>query len=71
MEWETEFIIEDGKRDGFMGQRMVVLPIETFSDYIENPLVRRLYLTDVGFFPKAEKHYREREKYMSTTGNIC
>lgn len=62
MEWETEFTKADGKKDGFTGQRMVVLPIETFSGDIGNPLVRRLYLTDVGFFPKAENHYREREK---------
>ncbi len=40
---------------------MIVLPTESFSNYVEHPLVRRLYLTDVGFFPCAEHHYRERE----------
>lgn len=41
---------------------MVVLPTETFEPYIQHPLVRRLYLTDVGYFPKAAHHYRSREK---------
>ena len=34
---------------------------EAFRDYVEHPLVRRLYLTDVGFFPCAQDHYRERK----------
>lgn len=42
---------EERKRDGFKGERMVVLPTEAFQDYVEHPLVRRLFLTDVGFFP--------------------
>ncbi len=53
---------EDKKRDGFKGEKMVVLPTETFSDYVKHPLVKRLYLTDVGFFPKAAHHYRERRE---------
>ncbi len=40
---------------------MIVLPTESFQDYVEHPLVRRLYLTDVGFFPHAEHHFRERK----------
>ena len=36
---------------GWVGGRMIVLPTEAFSDYVRHPLVRRLYLTDVGFFP--------------------
>ena len=50
------------KRDGFRGERMIVLPTEAFSDYVRHPLVRRLYLTDVGFFPSAAHHYRERRE---------
>ena len=53
---------KDKKMDGFKGERMIVLPTETFSDYVEHPLVRRLFLTDVGFFPCATKHYRERKE---------
>lgn len=48
------------------GETYIVLPTEAFSDYIGHPLVRRLYLTDAGFFPHAA-HYRERsgiEEYI-------
>lgn len=51
-----------GKRDGFRGERMMVLPTEAFLEYARHPLVRRLYLTDVGFFPSAAHHYRERRE---------
>lgn len=54
-------IFDDKKRDGFKGERMIVLPTEAFCDYVEHPQVRRLFLTDVGFFPCAEHHYRERK----------
>ena len=50
---------------------MIVLPTESFLDYVEHPLVKRLYLTDVGFFPRAEHHFRERkdgiEEYIYTS----
>lgn len=53
---------EGWREDGFRGERMIVLPIEAFSEYVENPLVKRMYLTDVGFFPKANHHYMERKE---------
>jgi len=49
------------KKDGFKGERMIVLPTESFQEYAEHPQVKRLYLTDVGFFPHAAHHYRERK----------
>ena len=52
--------MEEWKKDGFQGERMVVLPTEAFSEYVTHPLVQRLYLTDVGFFPGAKHHFRER-----------
>ena len=52
------------KRDGFKGERMIVLPTEAFRDYVEHPLVRRLYLTDVGFFP-VRKTIIESERMAS------
>lgn len=51
--------LQDWKRDGFRGEKMIVLLTESFQDYVEHPLVRRLYLTDVGIFPRAEYHFRE------------
>lgn len=53
--------LQDWKRDGFRGEKMIVLPTESFQDYVEHPLVRRLYLTDVGIFPRAEYHFRKRK----------
>ena len=61
MEFENKFT-EGKKRDGFIGEQMIVLPTEVFLDYMENPLVKRLYLTDIGFFPKAANHLRVRKE---------
>ncbi len=50
-----------GKAEGFKGERMIVLPTEVFKDYVDHPLVRRLFLTDIGYFPSARHHFRERK----------
>ncbi|CUX37824.1 helix-turn-helix domain-containing protein [Clostridium sp. C105KSO13] len=55
----SEFL---GKSDGFKDERYIIIPTESFADYAGHPLVRILYPTDVGFFPKARAHYREREE---------
>lgn len=51
-----------GKADGFKDEKYIIIPTESFADYAEHPLVRRVYPTDVGFFPRARAHYREREE---------
>ncbi|MGC4018709.1 MAG: AraC family transcriptional regulator [Muricomes sp.] len=51
-----------GKSDGFKDERYIVIPTESFAEYMEHPLVKALYPTDVGFFPKAKTHYKEREE---------
>lgn len=51
-----------GKTDGFKDEKYVIIPTESFADYAEHPLVRTVYPTDVGFFPRAAAHYREREE---------
>ena len=50
------------KRDGFKNERMLILPIESFKAYMKHPMIRGLYLTDLGFFPNAKHHYRERQE---------
>ena len=50
------------KEDGFKDEKHVIIPTESFAEYIEHPLIRPMYLTDVGFFPKARSHYKEREE---------
>ena len=59
------------KPDGFAGETYIVLPTEAFSDYIGHPLVRRLYLTDAGFFPHAAHHYRERSEGIEEYIFLC
>lgn len=41
---------------------MIVLPTEAFQGYVNHPQIKRLYLTDVGYFPYAKNHYRERRE---------
>lgn len=48
-------------REGFLGQRMIVLPKRITSTIVQNPLINSLYITDVGFFPHAKHHYKERK----------
>ncbi|WP_026378422.1 AraC family transcriptional regulator [Agromyces italicus] len=46
--------------EGFFGQRLVVLPASTVADARRAPVTRRLLVTDVGVFPRAAGHERER-----------
>ncbi|HTN36966.1 MAG TPA: AraC family transcriptional regulator [Arachidicoccus sp.] len=49
------------KKDGFEGQRAIVLPRTILSNYCStNPMISRAYITDIGYYPKAKHHYRER-----------
>lgn len=50
------------KKDGFKDEKYIVIPTESFTPYVEHPLVRAMFLTDVGYFPHAEHHYRERKE---------
>ncbi len=54
-------ISPEKKMDGFKDEQYFIIPTESFENFAEHPLVKGLYLTDVGFFPKARNHYRERE----------
>lgn len=51
-------------RSGFVGQRMIVLPKNILATVKKNSLINQLYMTDIGFFPYAKFHFRER-KYGS------
>lgn len=48
------------KAEGFPGQRIVVLPRTVVNQALKHPLLRGLLPTDVGYFPKARGHLRER-----------
>ena len=49
------------KKEGFDGQRAIVLPRKILAKYCSaNPLIASAYITDIGYYPKAKYHYRER-----------
>ena len=47
-------------KSGFRGEKMVVLPRGLTKNYSNQELVGSLYLTDIGYFPHAQNHYRKR-----------
>lgn len=50
------------KKDGFEGQKAIVIPRKILDKYCqEDPLINDLFVTDIGYYPKAKHHYRERE----------
>lgn len=48
-------------KEGFLGQRMIVLPPHIKRKLTINPLIRNFYLTAIGHYPKAVNHYIERK----------
>lgn len=49
------------KKDGFQGQKAVVIPRKVLaSNCTNNAIIAGLYITDIGYYPKARFHYRER-----------
>lgn len=47
-------------RDGFPGQRLVVLPFYKIEEALQNPLTSDLVVHSMGYFPHAEHHYINR-----------
>ncbi|KOS05843.1 AraC family transcriptional regulator [Flavobacterium akiainvivens] len=48
-------------KQGFLGQRMIVLPKNITQGIKKNPLIAPLYFTDIGFFPHASHHEVRRK----------
>lgn len=48
------------KQEGFAGQVSIVLPESIRKELGKNPLTSSLYLTDIGYYPNAKRHYKER-----------
>lgn len=49
------------KKDGFKSQKLIVLPRDLLDSINENKLTQNAFVTDIGFFPNAQYHYRERD----------
>lgn len=47
-------------KEGFVGQQMIVLPPDIKKTVTKNPLIKGLYLTAIGYYPRASYHDRER-----------
>lgn len=51
------------RRDGFEGEQMLVIPDALLKNTTEkNTVLAQLYITHLGYFPKADGHYRERRR---------
>lgn len=48
-------------REGFLGQKMIVLPEDVKKELRNNPLTHGFHITDIGYYPKAKNHYRKRK----------
>jgi AraC-like DNA-binding protein len=48
------------KPEGFEEEKLIVLPEYLVSELSRYELTRSLYVSDIGFFPHAKYHYRER-----------
>lgn len=60
------------KNEGFQGQKVIIIPRKILNNLIEkNKIVNTLYITDIGFYPKARFHYRERLNGSEQNILIC
>lgn len=48
-------------KEGFIGQKMIVLPPNIKRRILSNPVIKNFYLTAIGHYPKAIHHDRERK----------
>ncbi len=53
------------KKEGFKGQRSVILPDYLIQEMQNDPICNSLYITDIGYYPKAKFHNRKRESGCS------
>lgn len=62
---EINYEPSTGKMDNFFGDRSIVMSIKILNKIKTNPLIKDLYITDIGFYPYALRHYRKRETGIS------
>lgn len=47
-------------KSGFPGERAIILPSAIIQEFRDDDLGKLLYITDIGFYPKAGYHFRKR-----------
>jgi AraC-like DNA-binding protein len=55
------------KADGFQNEYLFVLPGETQERLLKNDLFKFLLVTDIGYFPRARYHFRQRPEGCATS----
>ena len=53
------------QKEGFSGERTIILPQIIVERSQKDPLLSSLYITDIGYYPNAYNHYRERKTPIS------
>ncbi|MEJ5996546.1 AraC family transcriptional regulator [Pedobacter sp. Du54] len=49
------------KKEGFKGQEAIALPRKVLQQCVNNPLIGNLFITWIGYYPKAKFHFRQRK----------
>jgi AraC family transcriptional regulator, arabinose operon regulatory protein len=50
------------QREGFDGQKLIILNQKLRRQILEDDLCKQMYFTDIGYFPKAHNHYVYRQQ---------
>ena len=53
------------RKDGFSGERALLLPLSVVQEMEKDALSSILHITDIGYYPKALHHFRERTEPIS------
>ena len=48
-------------KSGFSGERAIILPISIIEEVKTYQVCNQLYITDIGFYPNADNHFRQRK----------
>lgn len=48
--------------EGFKGERAIILPYNIRTYQAQNEVTKQMYVTHIGYYPKAKYHFREREQ---------
>ncbi|SFE43076.1 AraC-type DNA-binding protein [Chitinophaga sp. CF118] len=54
-------MVKNKRRDGFEGEKLISLPEAVCTNLVKNyPATSQIYITHIGYFPKATFHHRQR-----------
>ena len=53
---------ENTLKEGFLGQKMIAFPKSILEQVKNNPISKKFYISDLGYYPVANHHYRSRKK---------